>query len=181
MVADVIQDISAKTAAWCFSTPRSPSAPNVSNTLVHQLHIKLLDTTLSYDDQEVLITFKLFLALNCSNPTTSRALEAQRQLRAMDTMSSWPMPDRVITKDELEKGTQLAVETAPNIYRIENFVVKSGDATRLAEAFTMKVIREKTTIPVPKIYNAYVDDETVTGPSSWTTLNGKSYATSGTN
>jgi hypothetical protein len=70
------------------------------------------------------------------------------------------MPDRVITKDELENGTQLAVDTAPNIYRIENFVVKTGDATRLAEAVTMKVIRKKTTIPVPKIYNAYVDDET---------------------
>jgi tRNA A-37 threonylcarbamoyl transferase component Bud32 len=78
----------------------------------------------------------------------------------MDTITSWPLPDRIIAKHELESADRLAPETAPNIYKIENIVIKTGDATRLAEALTMRAVREKTTIPVPKIYNAYLDNET---------------------
>lgn len=74
-------------------------------------------------------------------------------------VASWPMASRIISKCELESAERLAADTAPNIYRIDNFVIKTGDATRLAEALTMKVVRDKTTIPVPKIYNAYVDEQ----------------------
>jgi hypothetical protein len=41
-----------------------------------------------------------------------------------------------------------------------NTVVKTGDSVRLAEAAAMKLVRERTTIPLPKVYNAYTDSTT---------------------
>jgi hypothetical protein len=44
------------------------------------------------------------------------------------------------------------------IYKIDaHTVVKTGDCVRLAEAAGIKSVREKTTIPVPELYNTYVN------------------------
>ncbi|GAW24519.1 hypothetical protein ANO14919_141060 [Xylariales sp. No.14919] len=46
------------------------------------------------------------------------------------------------------------------VYKIDSrTVVKSSSGVRLAEAETMKFVRNNTSIPVPEVYNAYKDDE----------------------
>ncbi|CAG8948723.1 hypothetical protein HYFRA_00001844 [Hymenoscyphus fraxineus] len=39
-------------------------------------------------------------------------------------------------------------------------VAKSGNATRMGEAAAMKLVRSKTSVPVPKVFNAYIVEET---------------------
>jgi aminoglycoside phosphotransferase (APT) family kinase protein len=47
------------------------------------------------------------------------------------------------------------------VYKVDaTTVVKTGDSVRLAEAEAMRLVREKTTIPVPEIYNSYIDPAT---------------------
>jgi hypothetical protein len=47
------------------------------------------------------------------------------------------------------------------VYKIDaNAVVKTGDCVRLAGAAAMNLVRAKTTIPVPEVYNAYKDPAT---------------------
>ena len=46
-----------------------------------------------------------------------------------------------------------------HVYRIdEHTVVKFGDGVRMAEAASMRLVREKTSIPVPEVLDAYVQD-----------------------
>ena len=46
-----------------------------------------------------------------------------------------------------------------HVFREDNTtVVKLCDPSRLAEAEAMRFIRSKTSIPVPEVYNAYVDE-----------------------
>jgi len=66
------------------------------------------------------------------------------------------MHGRVITQDELSRASKFG-DFVP-VYKIDaNTVVKTGDSVRLAEAAAMELVRSKTTIPVPKIWNAYTD------------------------
>lgn len=72
---------------------------------------------------------------------------------------SGTMDARVITAEELANATRFG-EFIP-VYKVDaNTVVKTGDCVGLAEAAAMKLVREKTTIPVPEIYNAYTDINT---------------------
>lgn len=70
------------------------------------------------------------------------------------------MDGRVITPEELAQATRIGNSMSP-VFRIDaKTVVKTGDCVRLAEAEAMKLVREKTTIPVPKVYNAYINNAT---------------------
>ncbi|KAF2276158.1 alpha/beta-hydrolase [Westerdykella ornata] len=69
------------------------------------------------------------------------------------------MDGRVITPDELAQAQRFG-DLVP-VYKVdERTVVKTGDCVRLAEAEALKLVREKTTIPVPEVYNAYTDSDT---------------------
>lgn len=51
-----------------------------------------------------------------------------------------------------------------NVFRVDDkTVVKLCDPERLAEAEALKFIKSKTSLPVPEVYNAYVDEETDRG------------------
>jgi len=61
----------------------------------------------------------------------------------------------VITSGELAKAERFG-KFCP-VFKIDaTTVVKTGDCVRLAEAETMRFVREHTAIPVPKVYNAYL-------------------------
>ncbi|KAJ4988693.1 phosphotransferase [Stagonosporopsis vannaccii] len=69
------------------------------------------------------------------------------------------MDGRVITPEEFAQATKF--DRFVPVYKIDaHTVVKTGDCVRLAEAEAMKLVREKTTIPVPKVHNAYINDAT---------------------
>jgi tRNA A-37 threonylcarbamoyl transferase component Bud32 len=69
------------------------------------------------------------------------------------------MSARIITPEELSSAERFG-EFVP-VYKVDaNTVVKTGDSVRLAEAAAMELVRKKTAIPVPEIYNAYVDSST---------------------
>lgn len=54
--------------------------------------------------------------------------------------------------------------TPLHIYKIDaTTVVKKGGATQLAEAAAMKLVRSPTSIPVPEVYNAYMDENSKNG------------------
>ena len=66
---------------------------------------------------------------------------------------------RVIPKVGLGGAGWVAAGIAQGTYRIDNFVIRRGDGIRLAEDITMRAVRESISISVPKIHNAYVDNE----------------------
>lgn len=69
------------------------------------------------------------------------------------------MHARVITLEELAQATQFG-DMVP-VYKVDaKTVVKTGDCVRVAEAEALKLIHEKTTIPVPKVYSTYTDKAT---------------------
>lgn len=66
--------------------------------------------------------------------------------------------DRKISPKELHPDTRFS-EFAP-VYKIDpHTVVKTGQSVRMAEAETMRFVREHTTIPVPTVHSAYRDSE----------------------
>ena len=68
------------------------------------------------------------------------------------------MSGRVISSSELNQATRL-VESAL-VFKVDDAtIVKSGDCVRLAEAAAMELVRQQTTIPVPKTFNAYTDPD----------------------
>ncbi|KAI1914770.1 hypothetical protein LOZ52_003897 [Ophidiomyces ophidiicola] len=51
-----------------------------------------------------------------------------------------------------------------NVYRVdEHTVAKLCPPAQLVEAVAMQLVRSKTSVPVPRVYNAYVDDSTSRG------------------
>jgi len=69
------------------------------------------------------------------------------------------MEERVVTAYELAKAKRFG-KFCP-VFKIDaTTIVKTGDSVRLTEAETMRFVREHTTVPVPKVYNAYKDEET---------------------
>ncbi|KAI1101439.1 phosphotransferase enzyme family protein [Jackrogersella minutella] len=64
-----------------------------------------------------------------------------------------------MTKEELAEATGAGRFCC--VYRLTDnrTIAKSGQTTRLASAEAMKFVREHTQIPVPQVYNAYVDKE----------------------
>lgn len=60
-----------------------------------------------------------------------------------------------ITSDKLSQLQRLS--EAPGLFKLDaSTVLKTGQATRMAEAAAMRYIRENTSIPVPKVYDAYM-------------------------
>ncbi|CBX96513.1 hypothetical protein IAQ61_005619 [Plenodomus lingam] len=63
---------------------------------------------------------------------------------------------RVITEDELAQASRFG-EFVP-VYKVDSTtIVKTGDSVRSAEAAAMKLVRSKTNIPVPEVWNTYID------------------------
>ena len=66
-----------------------------------------------------------------------------------------------VTKDLLLQAERLTKGPVCQVYRVdEKTVVKTGDDIRLAEAATLRLVREKTSVPVPEVLDAYVHAET---------------------
>ncbi|KAI1781467.1 phosphotransferase enzyme family protein [Hypoxylon cercidicola] len=66
---------------------------------------------------------------------------------------------RIITKEELAEATYYGPFSG--VYRLADnkTIVKTGTIRHLAEAEAMRFVRERTSIPVPEVYNAYRDEE----------------------
>ncbi|KAJ4319273.1 hypothetical protein N0V84_006464 [Fusarium piperis] len=67
--------------------------------------------------------------------------------------------DRIVTKQELAEATQFGPFCAARLLADGETIVKTSENTRVAEAETMKFVRQHTSIPVPKVYNVYKDEE----------------------
>lgn len=68
---------------------------------------------------------------------------------------------RHIQLSELSDANRLVPENFVNVYRVDDqTVVKLCHPLRLAEAHAMRLVREKTSVPVPKVYDAYIDNST---------------------
>lgn len=64
---------------------------------------------------------------------------------------------RRVSREELADATRFT-QFAP-VYKVDSrTVVKTADSVRMTEAETMRFVRANTTIPVPEVRNAYVDD-----------------------
>jgi tRNA A-37 threonylcarbamoyl transferase component Bud32 len=86
-----------------------------------------------------------------SNPDPCRQTPQQPWLRE---------PNRPkITEDDLAQGAILASNTARKVLKIgANMVVKFGPEVNLTEADAIMYIRDNTTIPVPRIFDAFKKD-----------------------
>ncbi|KAJ9199873.1 hypothetical protein DTO164E3_4330 [Paecilomyces variotii] len=66
---------------------------------------------------------------------------------------------RIIDKSELVDSNRLVPDDLINIYRVdEKTVVKLCEPFRLSEAEALRYVHSRTSIPVPKVFNAYVDE-----------------------
>lgn len=55
---------------------------------------------------------------------------------------------------------RIAPNAASHIYRINpTTVVKTSDGVRMTEAASMRFVRENTSIPVPKVFDAFIEEE----------------------
>ena len=65
-----------------------------------------------------------------------------------------------ITEDLLSQAERLTKGPVCKVFRVdEKTVVKTGGVVRMAEAATLSLVREKTSVPVPKVLDAYVHAE----------------------
>lgn len=67
-----------------------------------------------------------------------------------------PLKPRIISLEEMAAASRFK-ENVPVFRADEKTVVKKGDCVRLAEAAAMEFVSKHTSIPVPKVYNSYVD------------------------
>lgn len=71
--------------------------------------------------------------------------------------------NRRILPSDLTDSNRLVADNMINLFRVDdNAVVKLCDPNRLAEAEALRFIPSKTSLLVPEVYNAYVD-ETIDG------------------
>lgn len=69
-----------------------------------------------------------------------------------------------ITRELLDCSERLGKGPLSHVWRIdENTAVKYGDAVRMAEAAAMRLVRNKTSIPVPEVFDAYMEEGTRNG------------------
>ncbi|KAK2813997.1 hypothetical protein FQN50_000401 [Emmonsiellopsis sp. PD_5] len=69
-----------------------------------------------------------------------------------------------VKPSDLVDSQRLVADECVNVYRIdERTVAKLCDPRRLAEAKAMQFVRAKTSVPVPEVYDAYVDESTSRG------------------
>lgn len=70
-----------------------------------------------------------------------------------------PSMVRRILPSDLTDSNRLVPDSMINVFRVDGkTVVKLCDPNRLIEAETLRFIRSKTSLPVPEIYDAYVDE-----------------------
>jgi len=88
-----------------------------------------------------------------------------RILRRRSMQSEPPASRQLITRELLAQCERLGSDpSSSHIYRFdEKTVIKFGDGVRMAEAAAMRLVREKTSIPVPEVYDAYIQDESSQG------------------
>lgn len=68
-----------------------------------------------------------------------------------------PPPTKQVTRDSLSPSMRLAPDASPQIYRLTpTTVAKTGDLVSLSEAAVMRLVRSKTSIPVPEVLDAYI-------------------------
>ncbi|KAF3918725.1 hypothetical protein AA313_de0209287 [Arthrobotrys entomopaga] len=67
---------------------------------------------------------------------------------------------RILTADEIERGTRLIPGSLKDIRKIDDSTVVEIGHYRLSEGAAMQYVAEHTKIPVPKVYGCYKDDET---------------------
>jgi hypothetical protein len=74
-------------------------------------------------------------------------------------------PPTPLTREVLEQYERLGPDPAfYNVYRVdEGTVVKFGDAVRMAEAAAMRLVREKISVPVPQVFDAYLHPDSKHG------------------
>ncbi|KAI1636466.1 phosphotransferase enzyme family protein [Biscogniauxia mediterranea] len=72
----------------------------------------------------------------------------------------FPEKDRVVTQQDLANATKFGPVCCVYLLNDKKTVVKTGGLTRITEATTMEFVRRHTSIPIPKVYNAYHDKET---------------------
>ena len=76
-------------------------------------------------------------------------------MKSRDAASTGPRIP--ITRELLSHSERIGSDLLSNLYRIdENTVVKIGDHVRMAQAAAMRLVREKTSVPVPKVFDAYM-------------------------
>ena len=74
----------------------------------------------------------------------------------------------------LEPSMLLDSEVSENVYKLNsNTVVKTGDAVRMAEAAAMRFVRAKTSIPVPEVFDAHIEEGTGYGYIAMQYVDGK--------
>lgn len=67
--------------------------------------------------------------------------------------------DRRKSPSDLTDSNRLVADNMINVSRVnDKTVVKLCDPNRLAEAEGLRFIRSKTSLPIPEVYNAYVDE-----------------------
>lgn len=65
-----------------------------------------------------------------------------------------------INKELLSQAERLSKGNVCQVYRLDkSTVVKTSECVRMAEAAAMRFVREKTSVPVPKVLDAHVDAE----------------------
>ncbi|KAL1869713.1 hypothetical protein VTK73DRAFT_2954 [Phialemonium thermophilum] len=65
---------------------------------------------------------------------------------------------RFISEEELAKAEQFGPFVP--VYKVDaKTIVKTSRSVRISEATTMKFVRERTSIPIPEVYNAYTDEK----------------------
>ncbi|ERF73998.1 hypothetical protein EPUS_03812 [Endocarpon pusillum Z07020] len=75
-----------------------------------------------------------------------------------------PPPTKQVTRDSLLPSMRLAPDASPQIYRLTpTTVAKTGDLVSLSEAAVMRLVRSKTSIPVPQVLDAYIRTEDGSG------------------
>ncbi|KJR89219.1 uncharacterized protein SPSK_06474 [Sporothrix schenckii 1099-18] len=66
---------------------------------------------------------------------------------------------RIVSQEELKNAKRFGPFVP--VFQIDpETIVKTGQTVRSCEAETMKFVRDRTSIPVPQVYNAYTDDTT---------------------
>lgn len=64
-----------------------------------------------------------------------------------------------ITQEVLLHSERIAPIAAFHIYRINpTTIVKTGDGVRMTEAASMRFVGENTSIPVPKVFDAFIEE-----------------------
>ncbi|KAI9773305.1 MAG: hypothetical protein M1839_002165 [Geoglossum umbratile] len=108
-----------------------------------------------------------------ANSVRSSLKDLMGSLNKMKSKGSAGSDGRIhYTRELLSHSDRLSPHSP--VYKIdEKIVVKFGDVVRMAEAAAMRLVREKTSIPVPEVFDAYIQDEGKNGVIVMEYIDGK--------